>query len=70
PYAEGDALANVPTTLSWDAVAGTTYLVWAGPAEFTGPVDNFTYYMRITGNMYNTVPNEDVSFSGLKTMFR
>ncbi|HPF34840.1 MAG TPA: hypothetical protein P5571_08705 [Candidatus Krumholzibacteria bacterium] len=68
--AEADALANVPTTLSWDAVAGTTYLIWAGPAEFTGPVDNFTYYMRITGNMYNTVPNEDVSFSGLKTMFR
>jgi len=68
--AEGTAVAGVPTTISWEAVAGQTYLVWAGPAEFTGPVENFSYYMRITGNMYNTVPNEDLSFSNLKSMFR
>lgn len=68
--AEAYAYPGAPTTVSWYATAGQSFWLWAGPADFTGPVTSFDYYVRVSGNAYNTVPNEDRTFSEVKAMFR
>ena len=60
----------VETTITWAVNAGEVYWLWVGPTTFTGPVTEFRYYMKVGGNSYNTVPNEDSSWSQLKAQFR
>lgn len=67
---QATSTACVPTTITWPVTAGDFFWLWVGPLEFSGPVTEFRYFAKIGGNSYDTVPNEDKSWSDVKTMFR
>ncbi len=63
-------LACETGTISWPVLAGETYWLWVGPQEFTGPVNEFTYFMTVTGNTFSTVPNDMTSWSTVKSLYK
>jgi hypothetical protein len=64
-----DPVCGGPATLSFPVVAGEVVWLWVGPTTYTGPVPEFNYFMTVSNNTFNTVPNEDMSWSNVKTMF-
>ncbi len=65
----GVANCGTATTLSFPVTAGEEIWLWVGPTTFTGPVTEFTYFMTVSNNEFGTVPNEDMSWGGVKTLF-
>lgn len=59
-----------PQTLSFAVNAGMEYWLWVGPQAFTGPVNEFNYFMTVDNNMFNVVPTEDMSWGGVKSLYR
>jgi len=67
---------NVPTdcgepgTLLFPVTAGEEIWLWVGPIDFTGPVTEFTYFMTVSNNMFDAVPNEEKSWGEVKALYR
>ena len=67
---------NVPTgcgepgTLLFPVTAGEEIWLWVGPTDFTGPVTEFTYFMTVSNNMFDAVPNQEKSWGGVKALYR
>ena len=57
-------------TLTFPVTAGEEVWLWVGPTVFSGPVTEFTYFMTVTNNQFDVVPAEDVSWGGVKALFR
>lgn len=60
----------VPQTLSFPVTAGEEIWLWVGPTEFDGPVTEFLYFMTVTNNQFDVVPDEDMSWGGVKALYR
>jgi hypothetical protein len=66
--AEADCYA--PATLSFPVTAGEEIWLWVGPTNFTGPVTEFTYFMTVSNNTFDVVPNEGMSWGQVKSLYR
>jgi hypothetical protein len=65
-----EARCEAPATLSFPVVAGEEIWLWVGPTTFTGPVTEFTYFMTVSNNTFDTVPNEGMSWGRVKSLYR
>ena len=65
-----EADCEAPATLSFPVTAGEEIWLWVGPVEFTGPVTEFTYFMTVSNNTFDVVPNEGMSWGGVKSLYR
>lgn len=59
-----------PATLSFPVIEGEEIWLWIGPTTFGGPVTEYRYFATLSNNMFNVVPDEDMSFGGVKALFR
>jgi len=59
-----------PATLSFPVTAGEEIWLWVGPPHFSGPVNEFTYFMTVSNNMFDVVPNEEMSWGQVKGLYR
>jgi hypothetical protein len=67
---QAEAGCEAPATLSFPVVAGEEIWLWVGPTTFTGPVTEFTYFMTVSNNTFDTVPAEEISWGGVKALYR
>ncbi len=58
------------TALSYQTTPGLEVWLWVGPSTFSGPVNEYTYFLRVCGIQYDTVPTEKVSWGSMKEMYR
>jgi len=65
-----EADCEAPATLSFPVTAGEEIWLWVGPTNFTGPVTEFPYYFTVSNNMFNVVPNEEMSWGQVKSLYR
>lgn len=59
-----------PATLSFPVDAGEEIWLMVCPTTFSGPVTEFTYFMTVSNNTYDTVPTEKKSWGGVKALYR
>jgi hypothetical protein len=59
-----------PATLSFPVLGGEEIWLWIGPTAFTGPVTEYRYFATLSNNTFDVVPVEDMSFGGVKALFR
>lgn len=59
-----------PQTLSFPVSAGMEYWLWVGPQTYSGPVNEFNYFMTVDNNAFEVVPAEDMSWGGVKSLYR
>ncbi len=59
-----------PRTLTFPVTAGEEIWLWVGPTNFTGPVTEFTYFMTVSNNTFDTVPAEEMSWGRVKSLYR
>ncbi|MCP4291639.1 MAG: hypothetical protein GY780_07365 [bacterium] len=60
----------VATTLSLQGTPGDLLWLWVGPSEFSGPVNEYNYLCTFTGLFPGTTATEEVSFDGIKSLYR
>ena len=65
-----EADCEAPGTLSFPVTAGEEIWLWVGPQDFTGPVTEFPYFMTVSNNMFDVVPNENMSWGQVKALYR
>ena len=61
---------GMPATLSFPVTEGEVVWLWIGPTTFTGPVVNFTWFATFSNNLFNVVPTDEMSFGGVKALYR
>jgi len=61
---------GTPATLTFPVIAGEEIWLWVGPANFSGPVNEFTYFMTVSNNTFDVVPNEGMSWGQVKSLYR
>jgi hypothetical protein len=66
----GEADCGAPVTLTFPMEAGQEEWLWVGPAAFSGPVTEFTYFMTVSNNTFDTVPAKGMSWGGVKSLYR
>lgn len=69
-YLQAIADCEAPATLTFPMEAGQEEWLWVGPTTFSGPVTEFTYYMTVTNNTFDTVPAREMSWGGVKSLYR
>jgi hypothetical protein len=70
PELQATADCDAPGTLSFPVTAGEEIWLWVGPANYTGPVTEFTYFMTVSNNTFDVVPNEGMSWGQVKSLYR
>ena len=61
---------EAPGTLSFPVTAGEEIWLWVGPSTFSGPVAEFPYFMTVSNNQFDVVPSEEMSWGGVKALYR
>jgi hypothetical protein len=59
-----------PGTLLFPVTEGEEIWLWVGPTAFTGPVTEFTYFLTVSNNFYDVIPNEEKSWGEVKALYR
>jgi len=67
---QATADCEVPATLTFPVTAGQEIWLWVGPTSFGGPVTEFFYFMTVSNNVFDVVPGEDMSWGGVKVLYR
>lgn len=69
---ELSAIANcdAPATLSFPVVQDEEIWLWVGPTVFGPPLLEWEYIMYVSNNIFNVVPTEEMSFGGVKALYR
>jgi len=67
---QGLPACGTPATLSFPVSAGEEVWLWVGAAAYSGPVTEFAYFMTVDNNAFDTVPAEDMSWGGVKSLYR
>ena len=69
---QATADCNAPATLTITGYTpGDPVWLWVGPTECSGPVTEFPYFATLTGHEFNLpVPSEDISWGGVKALYR
>jgi len=67
---QADSSCGSPATLSFPVTAGEEVWLWVGPQAFSGPVTEFTYFMTVSNNTFDVVPNEGMSWGRVKSLYR
>jgi hypothetical protein len=65
-----EADCEAPGTISFPVTAGEKIWLWVGPMDFSGPVTEFSYFMTVSNNMFDVVPNEEMSWGEVKSLYR
>ncbi len=68
--ADAYAPTDVPTTINYLTSPGEEYWLWVGPADFGGPVTEYSYEMHVCGVSGGPVPTEKVSWGSVKSLYR
>mgnify|MGYP003572055568 CR=1 FL=1 len=63
-------LACEEMTISIPTSPGQEVWLWAGPAEYTGPVNEFTYFQRVYGIVADVIATEQTTMGTLKSMYK
>jgi len=61
---------GMPMTLTIPTTPGETYYFLIGSTVFTGPVNEFTYTATLSGHAWAVVPTEELSWGGVKALYR
>jgi hypothetical protein len=61
---------EIPATLTFPVTAGEEVWLWVGPTVFGPPLAEWNYTMYVSNNMYDVVGTDDMSFGGVKALFR
>jgi hypothetical protein len=61
---------EAPATLTFPVTVGEEVWLWTGPTTFEGPVNEFTYFMTVSNNTFDTVPAKGMSWGGVKSLYR
>jgi len=61
---------GTPATLTFPVIAGEEIWLWVGPTTFSGPVTEFTYFMTVSNNVFDVVPDEGMSWGQVKSLYR
>jgi len=61
---------DAPATITIPVSAGQEVWLWIGPTTFTGPVTEYNYSMYVTNNEFSVIGTEEMSFGGVKALFR
>ena len=61
---------DAPATLAFAVTAGEQVWLWIGPTTYTGPVLEYDYFMTVSNNVFDVVPTEEMSFGGVKALYR
>ena len=61
---------EAPATLTFPVTAGEEIWLWTGPTTFEGPVTEFPYFMTVSNNTFNVIPTEELSWGGVKALYR
>jgi hypothetical protein len=61
---------GTPATLTFPVTAGEEIWLWVGPTTFSGPVTEFTYFMTVSNNVFDVVPDEGLSWGQVKSLYR
>jgi len=69
---EPSAIADceAPANLTFPVTVGEEVWLWTGPTTFEGPVNEFTYFMTVSNNTFDVVPNEGMSWGQVKSLYR
>ena len=67
---QAEAGCQQPATLSFPVTAGEEIWLWTGPTTFNGPVNEFTYFATLSNNLFDVVPTDEMSFGGVKALYR
>jgi hypothetical protein len=62
--------ACLPGTISFNAVAGDMFWLWAGPVDFAGPVYEFDYVMDVCGIGGGVIPTVETTWGGVKNTYK
>jgi len=60
----------VPTLLSYPTTPGMEIWIWVGPSTFSGPVNEYAYFLHVCGILYDVIPTEQTSWGELKERYR
>ena len=69
-YLQTIADCGAPGTLIFPVFEGQEVWLWVGPTTFSGPVTEFSYFMTVTNNTFETVPSEGMSWGRVKSLYR
>jgi hypothetical protein len=61
---------EAPATLTFPVTAGEEIWLFTAPTTFEGPVTEFTYFMTVSNNTFDTVPSEGMSWGQVKSLYR
>ncbi len=67
---QATANCQAPATISIPVTAGQEVWLWIGPTTFTGPVTEYNYSMYVTNNEFSVVGTDEMTFGGVKALFR
>jgi len=59
-----------PQTLTFPVTEGEEIWLWIGPHDWHVQLADFTYFMTVTNNTFDTVPNEAMRWGEIKSMYR
>jgi hypothetical protein len=65
-----EAGCEVPAIMSFPVFAGEEIWLWVGPMASLSTVMEFTYFMTVSNNMFDVVPAEEMSWGGVKSLYR
>ncbi len=57
-------------SLSFATNPGEEFWLWVGPTVFSGPVNEFTYFMRVYGIVADVIPTEQTTLGTLKNLYK
>lgn len=69
---ELSAIANcdAPASLVFPVTENEVVWLWVGPTVFGPPLLEWNYYMYVSNNIFDVVPTEEMSFGGVKALYR
>jgi len=69
-YQEATTDCEAPAVLSFPVHAGEEISLRVKPPSSTGLVTEFTYFMTVSNNTFDTVPAEGMSWGRVKSLYR
>jgi hypothetical protein len=65
-----EAGCEIPATLSFPVSAGEEIWLYVSPTTIITHYLEFTYFMTVSNNTFDTVPAEGISWGGVKSLYR
>jgi hypothetical protein len=67
---QAEAGCEVPATLTFPVTAGEEIWLWVGPTILISVNMEFTYFLTVSNNTFDIVPNEEMSWGKVNSLYR